>query len=189
MMYDSWDMELNRQNFLSFWIIFCLFTPLTTQKIKILKKKKSMELSSFHTFVPKIVIRWCMVLEIWCMTDGRTDKQMDRWRADRRKKWHKEAPPIRKVTLSYFFAQSTSSFIIHQKVTNWYETEKNCFLHQGSTTVFPQKCWFCNCHAVFGHFIQIAAPPCPTNWPHLVNLVYGYIYISISHYIIESRKG
>ena len=64
--------------------LFFDFNPLTTHKIKIFKKKKkSMELSSFHTFVPKIVIRWCMVLEIWCMTDGRTDKQMDRWRADR----------------------------------------------------------------------------------------------------------
>ena len=37
--YDSWDMECDRQNFLSFWIIFCSFTPLT-QKIKILKKWK-----------------------------------------------------------------------------------------------------------------------------------------------------
>ena len=46
-MYDSWDMEKNRQNFLSPWTIFYLFTPhtspLTTQKVKILrnwKKKK-----------------------------------------------------------------------------------------------------------------------------------------------------
>ena len=38
MMYGSWDMEHDRQNFLSFWTIFCPFTPLTTQKIKILKK-------------------------------------------------------------------------------------------------------------------------------------------------------
>ena len=37
MMYGSWVMEWNRQNFLSFWTIFCPFTPLTTQKIKILK--------------------------------------------------------------------------------------------------------------------------------------------------------
>ena len=29
-----------RQNFLSFWTIFCPFIPLTTQKIKILKKKE-----------------------------------------------------------------------------------------------------------------------------------------------------
>ena len=40
MMYDSWDMEGNRQNFLSFWTIFWPFTPLWTQKIKILEKWK-----------------------------------------------------------------------------------------------------------------------------------------------------
>ena len=39
-MYGSWDMKCNRQNFLSLWTIFCLFTPLTTQKIKILKNWK-----------------------------------------------------------------------------------------------------------------------------------------------------
>ena len=38
MMYGSWDMECNRQNFLSFWTVFCPFTPLWTQKIKIFKK-------------------------------------------------------------------------------------------------------------------------------------------------------
>ena len=38
MMYDSWHKECVRQNFLSFWTIFCPFTPVTTQKIKILKK-------------------------------------------------------------------------------------------------------------------------------------------------------
>ena len=37
MMYDSWDMEHNRQIFLSIWTVFCPFTPLTTQKIEILK--------------------------------------------------------------------------------------------------------------------------------------------------------
>ena len=39
MMYSSWDTEWNRQNFLSFWIIFCLFIPLMILKIRILKKK------------------------------------------------------------------------------------------------------------------------------------------------------
>ena len=29
MMYDSWDMEHDRQNFFSFWAIFCPFTPLS----------------------------------------------------------------------------------------------------------------------------------------------------------------
>ena len=37
MMYGSWDMEPDRQNFLSFQTIFCPFTHVTTQKIKILK--------------------------------------------------------------------------------------------------------------------------------------------------------
>ena len=38
MMYSSWDMKHDGQNLLSFWTIFCLFTPLTTQNIKIMKK-------------------------------------------------------------------------------------------------------------------------------------------------------
>ena len=33
-------MECNRHNLLSFWTVFCPFTPLWTQKIKILKKLK-----------------------------------------------------------------------------------------------------------------------------------------------------
>ena len=41
MMYGSWDTEWDRQNFLSFWAIFCPFSPLTTWKIKILKLKKT----------------------------------------------------------------------------------------------------------------------------------------------------
>ena len=40
MIYGSWDVECDRQNILSFWTIFCTFTPLTTQKIRILKKMK-----------------------------------------------------------------------------------------------------------------------------------------------------
>ena len=71
MLYYSWDMMRDRCNcYFSFWAIFCPFTPLTAQKIKILKKwKKHLEISSFYICVPKIMIRWCMVPEIWCMTD------------------------------------------------------------------------------------------------------------------------
>ena len=129
MMYGSWDMECGRQNFLSLWTVFCLFTPLWTQKIKNFEKmekkklediiilqmftindshmvygfsdvecnsqifltfwtifcpftphnnpknqnsaklKKSLKISSFYICVPKIMIRWCTVPEIWCVTD------------------------------------------------------------------------------------------------------------------------
>ena len=58
-MYSSWDMEWDRQNFLSFWAIFCPFnTPsLINPKIKILKKKKKERkklleiLLSFYTYM------------------------------------------------------------------------------------------------------------------------------------------
>ena len=41
MLYCFWDMVSDRCNcYFSFWAIFCPFTPLTTQKIKILKKWK-----------------------------------------------------------------------------------------------------------------------------------------------------
>ena len=42
MMYGSWNMECNRQNFLSIWTVFCPFTPLTTQKLKILEKMEKL---------------------------------------------------------------------------------------------------------------------------------------------------
>ena len=58
----------------SFWAIFCLFTPLTAQKIKMkdMKKKKTtttLEISSFYTSVPKIMIICYTVFEIWHVTD------------------------------------------------------------------------------------------------------------------------
>ena len=53
MMYTSWNTERDGQNFLSFWTIFCPFTLLATQKLKILTNwKKLLEISSFYTIVP-----------------------------------------------------------------------------------------------------------------------------------------
>ena len=70
MMYCSWDMKCNQQNFLSFWAIFSPFTPLTAKKIKILKKcKKHLEISSFYTNVPRIMIIYYSIPEIWHITD------------------------------------------------------------------------------------------------------------------------
>ena len=53
MMDGSWDMEHNRQNFLSFWTIFCPFTWLWTQKIKILEKWTThLKILSFYKCLP-----------------------------------------------------------------------------------------------------------------------------------------
>ena len=76
MLYCSWDMVLNGYDcYYPYWAIFCPFTPLTDQKIKIKKmqKKKHLEISLFYTYVPNIMIRWCTVPDIWCITDGQTD--------------------------------------------------------------------------------------------------------------------
>ena len=52
--YGSWDIEWERHNLLTFWVIFRPFTPLTTQKTNILKKwKQHLETFSFYTCVSK----------------------------------------------------------------------------------------------------------------------------------------
>ena len=53
MIYGFSDMKCNRQTFLSFWTVFCPFTPpLTTRKIKILKNwNKPLGISSFYTSI------------------------------------------------------------------------------------------------------------------------------------------
>ena len=52
------------------------------QNFKKWKEKKSLEILSFYTYVPKIMIRWCTVPEIWCtadvLTDGRTDGRTEK---------------------------------------------------------------------------------------------------------------
>ena len=59
-----------RTDFLSFWTIFCPFTPRTTWNIKILRKwKKQLAISSFYTGSPKIMTMCYTVPEIWCMTN------------------------------------------------------------------------------------------------------------------------
>ena len=64
---DSWDMERDAQNFLWFQSIFCLFTPWTTWKIKISKKrKKHWKISSFYTCVPQMMIYNDMIYDMIC---------------------------------------------------------------------------------------------------------------------------
>ena len=67
MMYGSWNMTQNGQNFLSFWIIFCPCNPLTTQKIKILKKWKKMPGDI-------IILQMCTINDN-CMIYGSWDKE------------------------------------------------------------------------------------------------------------------
>ena len=61
-LYCSWDKERDKCNYFSFWVIFCPFTLLTTQKTKISKKrrrKKHPEVSSFNTSYQKSYMLYC----------------------------------------------------------------------------------------------------------------------------------
>ena len=70
MLYCSWFMVRDRCSYFSFWVIFCPFTPLIARKINIKKKRQNpLEISSFHTSVPKIMIICYTVPEIWHVTD------------------------------------------------------------------------------------------------------------------------
>ena len=87
MLYCFWDMVCDTSNsYFSFWAIFLPFYPPPplspfpnspkNQNFKIYKKK--FEISSFYTSVPKIMIRWYAIPEIWYATDGYTDGCTDR---------------------------------------------------------------------------------------------------------------
>ena len=75
MLHCSWDLynAWHVIRIFHFGIIFCPFTPLTTLKIKIFKKwKSSLQRSSFYTRIPKIMVTWCIVPEIW-RTNAKAD--------------------------------------------------------------------------------------------------------------------
>ena len=48
--YGSWNIRCDSQKFLTFWVIFCLFNPFTTWKIKILTLKKALGDIILHIF-------------------------------------------------------------------------------------------------------------------------------------------
>ena len=79
-MCSSWDRRHDKQSFLSFWVIFCPLTFLTTREIRILKKwKKCLKILSFYTCIPQMMIIWCMVPEIWSATDRIFSHFVQKW--------------------------------------------------------------------------------------------------------------
>ena len=70
MVYGFWDMQCSRQNF--FVILgHCLpfYSPNSPKNEHFKKMKKNLEISSFNTNVPKIIILCFTFLEIWCVTN------------------------------------------------------------------------------------------------------------------------
>ena len=63
-----------------FGLFFAFYSPNDAKLFKKIKKKKKKKNAwRYHHFtrVPKIRITWCTVPEIWCATDGRTDRRTD----------------------------------------------------------------------------------------------------------------
>ena len=76
MMYGSWDMKRDRQNFLSFWTVFCPFTPPNNPKNQKLKKrKKCLAISSFYMGTTNYDH---MLYGSWWVADRQTNGRMDR---------------------------------------------------------------------------------------------------------------
>ena len=68
--YGSWNIWCDRHKFSSFWVIFCLFNPLTIWKIKILTLKKTPgDIIVLHICTINDKNTWCMVPKIWRATD------------------------------------------------------------------------------------------------------------------------
>ena len=117
MMYGSWDMECDRQNFflildhfsLSFLFILSYFLPFCCLKNQNLEKWKIPRDITSYTCVLKIMIRWCTVPKIWCAKHGRTDG----W-TEGRKKWHIEVgAPLKKIYIFiYIFGNKTISITL-----------------------------------------------------------------------------
>ena len=62
------EMTCDGYNYFSLWAIFFAFTPLTTRNMKnSTKMRKTLEISSFYTSVPKIMIICYTVPEKWHM--------------------------------------------------------------------------------------------------------------------------
>ena len=76
----SLDMVRNGCHFyFLFWVIFCPFSSLTATKSKFFKKReKHLEIWSLYICVPKNFDQTIRVPEIWCATDGRTERRTDR---------------------------------------------------------------------------------------------------------------
>ena len=69
-MHGSWYIRHNRQEIFGRFFALLPPPPLTIQKMKILKKwEKHLDIISFYTCVPKMTIIWCMVPEIWSVTN------------------------------------------------------------------------------------------------------------------------
>ena len=118
MVYVSWDIEHNGQNFWSLWTVFYPFTPLTTRKINILKKWKKKKMPGDIIIIHKCTKNHDHMLhrvpEIQCMMD---------------------------VILIFYFGLLLPFYPPNDpKNQNFFKNEKNTWIYHHFTHVY-QKQW------------------------------------------------
>ena len=124
MLHCSWDTLRDGCNYFLFWASFCPFIPPTTKKIKICKKWKKRVEISFYTCVPKIMIIWCTVPEIWCAMDGQTDGQTD-GKSDIRRR----VPQLKTILKNFFFRSGCTFFSCHPQRKSIYSVSLKVTTH------------------------------------------------------------
>ena len=110
-----------------FGLFFACLSPKQSKTSKFWKnEKKHVEISSFYICVPKIMIRSCIVPEIHCATDGRTDE---------RKEWDIEVGTPPKNTQGFFCLVQKSKVPWYGQFSHHIHTDgTNSFLHVDSNS-------------------------------------------------------
>ena len=115
-----------------------LYTPNDLKDQNFLKMKNTpLEISSLYTCAPKIMITWCTVPDIWCVTDRKknrwTNGQMDGW-----KKWHTEVAAL----LKNFKRRGC---ITNHILFRWWKTGKVCWIIFFEEAVLDVLSWSIEC--------------------------------------------
>ena len=103
------------------------------------------------------MIRWYMVPEIWCATDGQTDRQTDRW-----KKWHIKVSAPPKNQNFQKLKKTHGDIITLHKCTKNHDHMLYC-----SWCMVYDRCNYFSFWAIFCSFTTPPPPlpPPPTNSP------------------------
>ena len=99
-----------------FRLFFALLPP---KKSKFQKMKKT----PVDIIILQIMIRWCVVPEIWCTADRQMVRQMDGW-MNGRKKWHTEvgAAPKNEIFQKLISCRNISCMWRSLMALPWYKT-------------------------------------------------------------------
>ena len=148
MMYGSWDMECNGQNFLSFWTIFCLFYPPNNPKNQKFEKMKKMPADI-------IILHICMINDnhmMYCFWDMKRDRQNFFVISDHFLPFYPTNNP------------KNQNFKKLKKAWRYYHFKHVCHKWQSYDVWFLKYlAWWTDFFVILDHFCPFTPPPLPKN--------------------------